>query len=70
MNRSAARLAFPVRVVAEYAIKDAELTLIRSQTFTGEHVTELIKKLVEVDSDWVPTDPGTSLCTSRPFQRM
>ncbi|GAA6000699.1 uncharacterized protein JCM10292_000551 [Rhodotorula paludigena] len=30
-------------------------------TFTGEHVTELIKKLVEVDSDWVPTDPGTSL---------
>ncbi|GAA5891193.1 hypothetical protein JCM8208_002534 [Rhodotorula glutinis] len=30
-------------------------------TFTGENVTQLIKKLVEVDSKWVPTDPGTSL---------
>ncbi|BGP42173.1 branched-chain-amino-acid transaminase bat2 [Rhodotorula kratochvilovae] len=30
-------------------------------TFTGENVTQLIKKLVEIDADWVPTDPGTSL---------
>ncbi|GAA5885757.1 hypothetical protein JCM16303_006052 [Sporobolomyces ruberrimus] len=29
--------------------------------FTGEHLTTLIKKLVEVDSKWIPTDPGTSL---------
>lgn len=33
-----------------------------SQTFTGDNVTQLIKKLVEIDADWVPTDPGTSLC--------
>ncbi|GAA5823302.1 hypothetical protein JCM11251_007560 [Rhodosporidiobolus azoricus] len=30
-------------------------------TFTGEHLTSLLKKLVEIDSKWVPTDPGTSL---------
>ncbi|BGP18549.1 hypothetical protein JCM10213_002937 [Rhodosporidiobolus nylandii] len=30
-------------------------------TFTGENLTTLIKKLVEIDSKWVPTDPGTSL---------
>ncbi|GAA5859040.1 hypothetical protein JCM8547_003979 [Rhodosporidiobolus lusitaniae] len=30
-------------------------------SFTGEHLTTLLKKLVEVDSKWVPTDPGTSL---------
>ncbi|KAJ8293019.1 Branched-chain-amino-acid aminotransferase, mitochondrial [Rhodotorula toruloides] len=30
-------------------------------TFTGEHLTTLIKKLVEIDADWVPTEPGTSL---------
>ncbi|GAA6038396.1 hypothetical protein JCM8097_007628 [Rhodosporidiobolus ruineniae] len=30
-------------------------------TFTGEHLTTLLKKLVEIDSKWVPTDPGTSL---------
>lgn len=40
------------------------LTACFSQDFTGEHLTTLIKKLVEVDSKWVPTDPGTSLCAS------
>ncbi|GAA5970680.1 hypothetical protein JCM8115_005992 [Rhodotorula mucilaginosa] len=30
-------------------------------TFTGEHLTTLLKKLVEIDSAWVPTEPGTSL---------
>ncbi|KAI5480051.1 branched-chain-amino-acid aminotransferase [Pseudohyphozyma bogoriensis] len=30
-------------------------------TFTGEHLTTLLRKLVEVDIDWVPTEPGTSL---------
>ncbi|GAA5952119.1 hypothetical protein JCM3765_005201 [Sporobolomyces pararoseus] len=29
--------------------------------FTGENLEVLIKKLVEVDSKWIPTDPGTSL---------
>lgn len=32
------------------------------QDFTGEHLTTLIKKLVDIDSAWIPTDPGTSLC--------
>ncbi|KAM0755584.1 branched-chain amino acid aminotransferase II [Meredithblackwellia eburnea MCA 4105] len=30
-------------------------------TFTGDNLTKLIQKLVEVDKDWIPTDPGTSL---------
>ncbi|GAA6063301.1 hypothetical protein JCM10212_006711 [Sporobolomyces blumeae] len=29
--------------------------------FSGEALEELIKKLVEIDSKWIPTDPGTSL---------
>ncbi|SCV71334.1 BQ2448_2922 [Microbotryum intermedium] len=29
--------------------------------FTGDHLTTLIKKLVDVDSKWVPSEPGTSL---------
>ena len=33
-----------------------------TKTFTGEHLTTLLKKLVEIDSAWVPTEPGTSLC--------
>ncbi|KAK4704872.1 branched-chain amino acid aminotransferase, partial [Phenoliferia sp. Uapishka_3] len=30
-------------------------------TFSGDHLITLIKKLVEVDKKWIPTDPGTSL---------
>ncbi|BGP57193.1 hypothetical protein JCM8202_005369 [Rhodotorula sphaerocarpa] len=30
-------------------------------TFTGDNLVKLIKKLVDIDSAWVPTDPGTSL---------
>ncbi|KAM0790633.1 hypothetical protein ACM66B_004495 [Microbotryomycetes sp. NB124-2] len=29
--------------------------------FTGEHLETLIKKLVAIDANWVPTEPGTSL---------
>lgn len=29
--------------------------------FSAEHLGSLLKKLVEVDQDWIPTDPGTSL---------
>jgi len=32
-----------------------------NQDFTGEHLTTLIRKLVEIDSKWIPTDVGTSL---------
>lgn len=37
------------------------------QTFTGDNLTKLIKKLVDIDSAWIPTDPGTSLCPSAPL---
>jgi branched-chain amino acid aminotransferase len=30
-------------------------------TFDGEAVTDLIKKLVMLDKDWIPTAPGYSL---------
>lgn len=30
-------------------------------TFDGEVMIELIKKLVQVDDSWIPTDPGCSL---------
>lgn len=43
-------------------LADASSTLPPRQDFTGEHLTTLIRKLVEIDSDWIPTDPGTSLC--------
>jgi branched-subunit amino acid aminotransferase/4-amino-4-deoxychorismate lyase len=31
------------------------------QNFSGEHLTELIKKLVALDKDWVPSEKGHSL---------
>lgn len=31
------------------------------QTFDGEALTELIKKLVMVDADWIPKEKGYSL---------
>ena len=31
------------------------------QTFNGEAVTELIKKLVALDAHWIPQEPGYSL---------
>ena len=41
------------------------------QNFDGESLTELIKKLVMVDKDWIPKEKGYSLyirrsSTSRP----
>lgn len=42
------------------------LILTSGQTFTGDHLLTLIKKLVEVDKAWIPTDPGTSLCKAQP----
>lgn len=35
--------------------------MYRAQTFTGEHLTELLKKLIALDKDWIPTEPGYSL---------
>jgi branched-chain amino acid aminotransferase len=31
------------------------------QTFTGENLTECIKKLVALDKNWIPSEPGHSL---------
>merc|ERR1712093_643517 len=30
-------------------------------TFTGDKLTELIKKLVSLDKNWIPSEPGHSL---------
>lgn len=37
------------------------IDILFEQDFTGENLEVLIKKLVEIDSKWIPTDPGTSL---------
>lgn len=37
----------------------------RAQNFTQENLVELIRKLVDIDRDWIPTEPGTSLYIRR-----
>ena len=34
---------------------------VDAQTFTGEHLLTLIKKLVSLDRNWIPSEPGHSL---------
>lgn len=38
-------------------------------TFDGEQLTELIKKLVQVDKKWIPKDKGYSLYIRESRQR-
>lgn len=77
MNRSAQRIALPVRDacgVAGCASSAPPFTyehncqsdrdrdaLTPKQTFNGDELTELIKKLVVLDSEWIPKEKGFSL---------
>ena len=71
MVRSAARLAFPVcplwspsspsNLVTDLIAHIHPVSL--RQAFSGEHLQTLLKKFVQMESNWIPTDPGTSLCT-------
>lgn len=65
MTRSAERLAFPVSDECHFCLYPYLRSLmVLYQKFTGEHLNTLIKKLVEVDSAWIPTEVNTSLCES------
>jgi hypothetical protein len=93
MNRSAQRIALPVRDACGVAgcassvppsparslhathpplhIYDDPTsggTLTPNQTFNGDELTELIKKLVVLDSEWIPKEKGFSLYI-REFER-
>ena len=60
MNRSAESLMFPVCDYLVVLKQRADLRLRKA--FDPDEMTELIKKLIEVDQRWVPSQEGYSLC--------
>jgi branched-subunit amino acid aminotransferase/4-amino-4-deoxychorismate lyase len=60
LERSCARLALPVRAIASIplTIPDFRYT---AQPIDGDVVLELIKRLVDIERRWIPTESGFSL---------
>ena len=62
--QSASRIALPVSRSSTPRVDLACLTSFsdfRPQNFDGEELTSLIKKLIMIDSAWIPSEPGHSL---------